>query len=113
MISRLVNDINCGYYMRPESLVPKDVEILFQERLTWASAQNGIAPEQNTLPISVWEEDCAWRRSGSQSLQDSQLDFRIAFMSAHISGQRAAILADLAIALRLVTSKTPLRPTQR
>jgi len=113
VMSRLVNDINCGYYMRPGSLVPKDVEILFQERLTWAGAQNGIAHEQSTLPISVWEEGCAWRRSGLQSLQDSQLDFRIAFISAHISRQRAAILADLAIAPRLVTTKTPLCPTQR
>lgn len=82
----------------PKNLVPENVEVLFHERLTWAGARNGIAFEQDPLPISVWEEGCAWRNSGLKSLQDAKRNFRIAFMSAHISGQRAAILADLAIA---------------
>lgn len=82
----------------PENLVPKNIEVLFQERLTWAGARNGVAYELDPLPISVWEEGCAWRNAGLQSLQEKKRNFRIAFMSAHISGQRAAILADLAIA---------------
>lgn len=82
----------------PEHLEPENVEVLFQERLTWAGARNGVAHEQDPLPISVWEEGCAWRHAGLQSLQDINRNFRVAFMSAHISGQRAAILADLAIA---------------
>lgn len=82
----------------PENLVPDDAEVLFQERLTWAGARNGIAYEKNPLPISVWEEGCAWRNAGLQSLQEANRDFRVAFMSSNISGQRAAILADLAVA---------------
>ncbi len=76
----------------------KEVEIIFREPLTWAGARNGVAYEKKPLPVSVWEEGCAWRNAGLKSLQDAKRQYRIAFMSAHISGQRAAILADLAIA---------------
>lgn len=82
----------------PGKPLPANAEIIFQERLTWAGAQNGIAYEKNPLPISVWEEGCSWRNSGLRSLEKIDRDYRIAFMSAHISGQRAAIMADLAIA---------------
>ena len=76
----------------------ESIEIIFQERLTWAGARNGVAHEKIPLPISVWEEGCAWRNTGLKSLQEQNREYRIAFMSAHISGQRAAIMADLAIA---------------
>ncbi len=82
----------------PESSQATDMEILFEEPLTWAGMRHGIAHEQNPLPISVWEEGCSWRNAGINSLADCNRDYRIALMSAHISGQRAAILADLAIA---------------
>lgn len=75
-----------------------DIEVVFREALTWAGARSGVACEKNPLPVSVWEEGCAWRHAGLQSLEDKGRDYRIAFMSAHISGQRAAILADLAVA---------------
>ena len=82
----------------PESSQATDMEILFEEPLTWAGMRHGIAHEQNPLPISVWEEGCSWRNAGINSLADCNREYRIALMSAHISGQRAAILADLAIA---------------
>ncbi|MEE9322123.1 MAG: LysR substrate-binding domain-containing protein [Granulosicoccus sp.] len=82
----------------PNSAPDKDTEILYEEPLTWAGARHGIAHEQNPLPISVWEEGCAWRNAGLKSLTECKRDYRIAFMSAHIAGQRAAIMADLAVA---------------
>ena len=48
--------------------------------------------------MSVWEEGCVWRQAGLTGLDAQGRDWRIAFQSAHISGQRAAILADLAVA---------------
>ena len=60
--------------------------------------RNGVSHEQNPLPISVWEEGCSWRALATNSLEAIGRDYRIAFMSAHISGQRAAIIADMAIA---------------
>jgi len=55
----------------PYKPMPKGTELIHREQLVWAGVQNGVAAEQNPI---------------------------IAFMSAHISGQRAAILSDLAIA---------------
>jgi DNA-binding transcriptional LysR family regulator len=83
-----------------------DTEIVFREALTWAGARSGVACEKNPLPVSVWEEGCAWRNAGIQSLEDKGREYRIAFMSAHISGQRAAILADLAVAPIPISSCT-------
>lgn len=73
-------------------------EILFRERLVWAAARGGIAAEQVPLPISVWEDSCAWRKAGVGGLERQKRAYRIAVQSAHISGQRAAVLADLAVA---------------
>lgn len=82
----------------PYKPLPKDMELIHREKLAWAGAKNGVAYEQSPLPISVWEEGCSWRNAGLTSLINSDKDYRVAFMSAHISGQRAAILADLAVA---------------
>lgn len=82
----------------PKKKQSADIESVFTERLTWAGLKNGVAFEKRPLPVSVWEEGCSWRNSGLSSLKKADIDHRVAFMSAHISGQRAAILADLAIA---------------
>lgn len=73
-------------------------EVLLYEKLVWACLKNGIAAEKNPLPISVWEEGCVWRRAGIDSLDSIGRDYRVAFQSANISGQKAAILADLVVA---------------
>ncbi|GIL00950.1 MAG: LysR family transcriptional regulator [Alphaproteobacteria bacterium] len=78
--------------------VEASAEILFRERLVWACAKGGVAAEQDPLPVSVWEEGCIWRKAGLSRLEAQGRDYRIAFLSAHISGQRAAVLADLAVA---------------
>ena len=76
----------------------RDLEIIHREKLVWAGKKNGIACERDPLPISVWEEGCHWRKSATQSLKSHGRNFRIAFMCAHISGQKAAVLADLVVA---------------
>lgn len=73
-------------------------EILMRERLVWAALRGGIAAEHEPLPVSVWEDGCVWRKSGLEGLEAQGRPYRIAFHSAYISGQRAAILADLAVA---------------
>lgn len=75
-----------------------EAEIVFREQLVWAMRRGGIAVEQNPLPVSVWEEGCVWRKAGLDGLDAQGRAWRIAFQSAHITGQRAAILADLAVA---------------
>lgn len=73
-------------------------EIVLREQLVWATLSGGVAAEQEPLPVSVWDESCIWRKAGLEGLQTQGRAYRIAFQSAHISGQRAAILADLAVA---------------
>jgi len=82
----------------PRKKLRSGMEAIYSERLTWAGLRNGVSFEKRPLPISVWEEGCSWRHTGLSSLEKAGIDHRVAFMSAHISGQRAAILADLAVA---------------
>jgi len=76
----------------------RGAEILLREKLVWAGLKGGIAAEKNPLPVSVWEEGCVWRESGINSLKAAAIEHRVAFQSSNISGQKAAILADLAVA---------------
>lgn len=76
----------------------ENAEALLVEPLVWAVLEGGIAAEKDPLPVSVWEDGCVWRKAGLEGLDAMGRQYRIAFESAHISGQRAAILADLAVA---------------
>ncbi len=73
-------------------------EVLLREPLAWASLKGGCAVMRDPLPISVWEHGCVWRKAALDGLERAGRDYRISFQSAYISGQKAAILADLAIA---------------
>ncbi len=73
-------------------------EVLFREKLVWATLKGGCAAIRDPLPVSVWEEGCSWRKQALDGLHAQGREYRISFQSAYISAQRAAILADLAIA---------------
>lgn len=72
-------------------------EVLYSERLVWAMADGGIAVERVPLPIAVWEEGCLWRKSCLDGLRAQGRACKIVAMSAHVAGQRAVALADLAV----------------
>ena len=78
--------------------VPPDAEVLLSEPVVWAGARGGCAHLREPLPVSLWEEGCVWRADALEALGRAGRDYRIAYMSAHTAGQRAAILADLAVA---------------
>ncbi|HEY5816825.1 MAG TPA: LysR substrate-binding domain-containing protein [Mesorhizobium sp.] len=73
-------------------------ETLLTEPIVWAGAKGGCAHLREPLPVSVWEEGCAWRGGAIEALGREGRNYRVAYMSAHTSGQRAAIMSDLAIA---------------
>jgi DNA-binding transcriptional LysR family regulator len=73
-------------------------EILLQEKLVWAGRKCGTAHTRDPLPVSMWEDGCVWRADAVERLSKAGRRFRVAFLSAHTTGQRAAIQADLAIA---------------
>lgn len=78
--------------------VPADAEVLLSEPVVWVGAKGGCAHLREPLPVSLWEEGCVWRADALEALERTGRDYRIAYMSAHTAGQRAAILADLAVA---------------
>ncbi len=73
-------------------------EIVLTEPIVWAGAKGGCAHLRDPLPVSLWEEGCAWRAGAIAALERAGRSYRVAYMSAHTAGQRAAILADLAVA---------------
>ena len=81
-----------------KNAVVEGVEILYVEDLVWAGVKGGAAASKSPLPVSVWDEGCVWRKAGLDGLISLGRNYREAFQSAHISGQKAAILADLAVA---------------
>lgn len=78
--------------------IPPEAEVLLTEPVVWAGAKGGSAHMREPLPLSLWEEGCVWRADAIEALGRSGRDYRVAYMSAHTAGQRAAILSDLAIA---------------
>lgn len=81
-----------------------EAEAVYRERLVWAVCKGGVAARQTPLPVSVWEDGCFWRKVGLDGLDALGRPWRIAFESAHIAAQRAAIRADLAVAPLAVSS---------
>ena len=73
-------------------------EVLLTEPIVWAGAKGGSAHMREPLPVSLWEEGCAWRAGALEALGREGRNYRVAYMSAHTAGQRAAIMADLAVA---------------
>lgn len=73
-------------------------DVVYREPLVWATVAGGVAAEQRPVPVSMWEEGCLWRKGALEALDSSEWDYRMAFQSSNISGQRAAVLADLAVA---------------
>lgn len=73
-------------------------EILFCEPLVWVCLAGGVASERSPLPVSMWEEGCRWRKAAMSALEEAEIPYRVTFQSDNISGQRAAVMADLAVA---------------
>lgn len=74
------------------------LEILLSEPIVWAGVKGGCAHLREPLPVSLWEEGCAWRNAAVKALSEMGREYRVAYMSAHTAGQRAAILGGLAVA---------------
>ncbi len=91
-------DLDLAILSSASNSIPENHELLYSEALVWAGVKGGIAAEKNPLPVSVWEVGCVWRESGLKGLEAINRDYRITFMSAYIAGQKAGVLADLAIA---------------
>ena len=86
--------INC----MPGQELPPDARLVMEEPLVWAGLMGGTAHGRDPLPVAMWDQGCVWHQMAVASLETIGRSFRIAYMSNNTSSQRAAILADLAVA---------------
>ncbi|MFN7010926.1 MAG: LysR family transcriptional regulator [Allorhizobium sp.] len=85
--------VNCA-----PGMVSHDGEVIHTEQLVWAGAKCGTAHLRDPLPVSIWEDGCCWRADALSRLDRDKRPYRIAYLSAHTMAQRAAVIADLAVA---------------
>jgi len=85
--------INC---MPGQELAP-DARLVMEVPLVWAGLMGGTAHGRDPLPVAMWNQGCVWHQMAVASLESVNRTYRVAYMSGHTSGQRAAILADLAV----------------
>lgn len=85
--------VNCA----PGAVVTEG-EVIHTEQLVWAGAKCGTAHLRDPLPVSIWEDGCCWRADALARLERDKRPYRIAYLSAHTMAQRAAVVADLAVA---------------
>ena len=81
----------------PGALVDEG-EVVYTDQLVWAGAKCGTAHLRDPLPVSVWEDGCCWRADALTVLDRQKRTHRVAYLSAHTMAQRAAVVADLAVA---------------
>lgn len=81
-----------------DSQTPEPGEVVMTDDIVWAGAKGGQAYLMDPLPLSMWDEGCIWRERALSSLEKVKRSYRVAFMTSHMAGQRAAILSDLAVA---------------
>ncbi len=72
--------------------------VLLEEDLVWVGLKGGCAYEKEPLPVSMWDSGCAWRAGAVDALGKTGRAYRVAYMSAQVVAQRAAVMADLAVA---------------
>jgi len=77
---------------------PERGEIVHTEPLVWAARSEGMARLREPLPVALAEHGCAWRALAVTALDRAGRPYRVAYSSEHSAGQRAAVLADLAVA---------------
>lgn len=80
------------------NMEPNASEVVLTDDIVWAGAKGGQACLMDPLPLSMWEEGCVWREYALGALDRVGRSYRVAYMTSHSSGQKAAIKADLAIA---------------
>lgn len=86
------------YTCQNTKLDEPDAMVVLEEDLVWAGAKGGCAWERDPLPLSMWEQGCAWRQQAVDGLAKLGRSYRTAYLSSHTLAQKAAIASDLAVA---------------
>ncbi|MHA6492844.1 LysR substrate-binding domain-containing protein [Pseudomonas borbori] len=73
-------------------------QVIYSEALVWAGRDGGLAIHATPLPLALASTGCAWRRVALDALDRINRTYRIAYSCEQCAGQKAAMIADLAIA---------------
>lgn len=76
-------------------------QLLRQEEVVWAQADNAMLHERPTLPLAMFNADCFCRNWACNALDTMTRDYRVAYSSPSLSAILAVVGAGLAITAQL------------
>ncbi|OWL83066.1 LysR substrate-binding domain-containing protein [Halopseudomonas aestusnigri] len=76
-------------------------QLLRQEEVVWAQADNAMLHERSTLPLAMFNADCFCRNWACNALDTLNRDYRVAYSSPSLSAILAVVGAGLAITAQL------------
>ncbi len=77
---------------------PSD-HVLMEEPLLWVGRDGGEAARTRPLPLALSAVGCGWRRAALEALEQAGIPHRVAYTSEFYEAHKAAVHADLAVAL--------------
>ncbi|MEM6677370.1 MAG: LysR family transcriptional regulator [Pseudomonadota bacterium] len=90
--------------------------VVHEEPLVWAACEGGDAWTRTPVPLALATPGCPWRRVSMEALDQLTVPYRIAYQSDFLVPQRAAVMADLAVAplprSTLLPGMRALRPSE-
>ena len=85
---------------------PANGETLLRDPLVWVGARDGRAYKRDPLPVSIGDEDCAFRPVVIEALNHAGRDWRPVCEVSNMESLRAPVEADLAV-VALLASTVP------
>lgn len=73
--------------------------VLTEEPLLWVGRDDGQAARARPLPLALSAVGCGWRRAALEALERAGIAYRVAYTSEFYEAHKAAVHADLAVAL--------------
>lgn len=77
----------------------KHEEVLFEDPTCWVSSAHRNFPDDESLPVALFDHACWWRDAAIASLKARGRPYRIVYSSQSVSGVIAAVEAGIAVGL--------------
>ncbi|MEP3276947.1 MAG: LysR substrate-binding domain-containing protein [Stappiaceae bacterium] len=117
--------VRCGFSVGfPEAIRRRELDValytapphedggkrLFSEPTVWAAGKDFVLPQDEPVPLAMFDRECWWREASLAALDAAGCAYRIAYSSESVAGVKAAISAGLAVG---ALNKSTLSPTMR
>ena len=89
-----------------EEISKTDGEILFNDPVVWITSDEHFQHECSPLPVAIYDRGCWWRDWAIANLDQSEQEYRIAYISNSPFGLKAAASSGIAVAI-LAQSQIP------